>query len=113
MPDIARLRAEMKTLIEGLTGVYLPWKQEEYRKEKEEKAAARKAKAEHKASEHESNEKKPSTDIEAANDSASSATAALSASKTVEPDNVKAVANRTTGDMDIDDESSPQERMIV
>jgi hypothetical protein len=45
MPDIARIRAEMKTLIEGLSGVYLPWKQEENRKEKEEKIAARSGRA--------------------------------------------------------------------
>jgi hypothetical protein len=113
MPDIARIRIEMKTLIEGLTGVYLPWKQEENRKEREEKAAARKAKAEQKMSEHESSKEKPSTDIEAANESASSATAVLPAPKTGEDDNVKAVANSTNGDMDIDDESSPQEIMIV
>jgi hypothetical protein len=96
----------MKTLIEGLSAVYLPWKQEEYRKEREEKAAARKA-----------NEKKPSNDIEA-NESAASASAVLSAPKTGEDDNVKAVANGTNGDMDLsiqsdNESSSQQERMIV
>jgi hypothetical protein len=128
MPDIARIRAEMKTLIEGLSGVYLPWKQEENRKEKEEKAAEREAKAATRKaailsgvakagqimSENESNEKETSTDFKAANESATSATAAL---KTDEDDNVKVAANGTIGDMDIsshsEDESSPQEKMIV
>jgi hypothetical protein len=119
MPDIARIRDEMKTLIEGLSRLYLPWNQEEDRKEKEEKAAGRKAtilcgvaEAGQNLSENESNEKKPSTDIKTANKSA-----VLLASKTGEDDNVKVVTNGTNGDMDIssqsEDESSPQERMIV
>jgi Ulp1 family protease len=45
MPDIARFRNELKTLIEMLSGVYTPWKQEENRKEREEKRVAKKRKA--------------------------------------------------------------------
>jgi hypothetical protein len=44
MPDIARIRAEMKTLIERLSVVYLPWKQEEISKERDAKSVARNAK---------------------------------------------------------------------
>lgn len=131
MPDIARIRLEMMTLIERLSGVYLPWKQEEYRKEKEEKAAEKEEKAAARKatilfgvanagqnmSENESNENKTSTDSTAANESSVSATAVLSAAKADEDDNVKAVANGTIEDMDIstqsEDESSPQEKMIV
>jgi hypothetical protein len=131
MPDIARIRAEMKTLIEGLSGVYLPWKQEENRKEKEEKAAEREAKAATRKAailsgvakagqnmlENESNEKETSTNIKAANESATSATVILSAAKVDEDDDVKVAADDTIGDMDMsiqsEDESSPQEKMIV
>ena len=45
MRDIARIREEMRTLIQGLTLVYRPWKEEEDRKARMEKAATRKAKA--------------------------------------------------------------------
>ena len=132
MPDIARIRAEMKTLIEWLSAVYLPWKLEENRKEKEEKAAEREAKAATRKaailsgvakagqnmSENESNEKETSTGIKAANEIATSATAVLSkATKADEDDNVKVAANGTIEDMDMstqsEDESSPQEKMIV
>jgi hypothetical protein len=131
MPDIARIRAEMKTLIEGLSGVYLPWKQEENRKEKEDKAAEREAKAATRKaailsgvakagqnmSENESNEKETPTDIKASNEISTSATAVLSAAKAGEDDNVKVAENGTIEDMDIstqsEDESSPQEKMIV
>jgi hypothetical protein len=129
MPDIARIRNEMKTLIERLSGVYLPWKQEENRKEKEEKVAEREAKAATRKatilsgvakagqnmSESESNEKETSTDIQAANEIATSAIAILSAAKADEDDNVKVAANETIEDMDVEseDESSPQEKMIV
>jgi hypothetical protein len=128
MPDIARIRAEMKTLIEGLSGVYLPWKQEENRKEKEEKAAEREAKAATRKaailsgvakagqnmSENESNKEETSTDFKTAHESSTCATAVL---KDDEDDNAKVAANSTIGDMDMstqsEDESSPQEKMIV
>jgi hypothetical protein len=131
MPDIARIRNEMKTLIERLSGVYLPWKQEENRKEKEEKAAEREAKAATRKatilsgvakagqnmSENEPNEEETSTYIQAANENATIATAVLSAAKADEEDAVKVAANGTIEDMDIsshsEDESSPQEKMIV
>jgi len=45
MEDIYRMREEMKTLIEELSKIYAPWKQEQDRKAKEEKAAARVVKA--------------------------------------------------------------------
>ena len=45
MNDIDRIREEMKTLIQELSKVYAPWKQEQDRKEKEEKSAKRAAKA--------------------------------------------------------------------
>jgi hypothetical protein len=44
MDDIARIREEMKTLIQNLSRLYTPWKAEEVRKEKEEKAARKAAK---------------------------------------------------------------------
>jgi hypothetical protein len=131
MPDIARIRNEMKTLIERLSGVYLPWKQEENRKEKEEKIAEREAKAATRKatilsgvakagqnmSENEPNEEETSTDIQGANESATTATAVMSAAKADEEDAVKVAANETIEDMDIsshsEDESSPQEKMIV
>jgi hypothetical protein len=43
MPDIERLRVEMKTLIQRLSRLYLPWKEEVDREEKAEKAEKRKA----------------------------------------------------------------------
>jgi hypothetical protein len=128
MPDIARLREEMKTLIEGLSRVYSPWKKERDRKEKEEKAASRLAVIQGRLADaaqnmsendaHHSNTKMLPTAKKAANESTTSETAAPSTSKTDEDDNTKAVATDTTGDMDIssqidDDECNSQEVMIV
>lgn len=74
MPDIARLREEMKTLIQRLSTVYAPWKEELDRKEKEEKAASRKAALEAKAAKATTEQAEDTTDTATSTEQAAHAT---------------------------------------